>query len=213
VILEFRDDGPGIEEEALHKIFEPFYTTKAPGEGTGLGLSICHGIVQQHGGEMWATSKLGEGTCFFIQLPITRSVSVSKPALPQAKESGIALKGRILVVDDEIAIRQLIAKGLANEFETIDQAHSGEVALDMIQASNYDCILLDLKMPGIGGIEVFERTVSNDHHIADRIIIMTGDTASTETASFLAHLSNTVVHKPFTLNQIRINIDGVMAKR
>ena len=71
VTMEFHDNGPGIEPETLHKIFEPFYTTKEPGEGTGMGLSICHGIVQQHGGEMWATSKKGTGMSFFVRLPIT----------------------------------------------------------------------------------------------------------------------------------------------
>ena len=212
VILEFRDDGPGIEPEMLHKIFEPFYTTKAPGEGTGLGLSIYHGIVQQHGGEMWAASEAGAGTSFFVQLPITSVVCASQAPHNQSEESRAASRGKLLVVDDESAIRQLVAKGLGNDFAEVDQAHSGEAALDMIEASDYDCILLDLKMPGISGIEVFERTVSQNHHIADRIVIMTGDTASPETASFLSNLSNSVIHKPFTLDDVRENISKVLAK-
>lgn len=70
VVLEISDDGPGIEPELLSRIFEPFFTTKKAGEGTGLGLSICHGIVQQHQGDMWVTSE-GLGASFFVRLPIS----------------------------------------------------------------------------------------------------------------------------------------------
>ena len=92
VTLEIRDDGPGIEPKMLHKIFEPFYTTKGPGTGTGLGLSICHGIVMQHGGEMWATSEKGSGTSFFVRLPVTDAVGVSQLALQiQSKGSTAAI--------------------------------------------------------------------------------------------------------------------------
>ena len=78
VTAEIRDDGPGVEPEMLHKMFEPFYTTKEPGAGTGLGLSICHGIIEQHGGEMWATSRKGSGMTFFVRLPSTDN-NISKP--------------------------------------------------------------------------------------------------------------------------------------
>ena len=213
VTVEIRDDGPGIEPKMLHKIFEPFFTTKEIGEGTGLGLSICHGIVQQHGGEMWAASKIGAGMPFFVQLPITSVAGVSPSEQNQPTGLNIASKGRLLVVDDEPAIRQLVAKGLGEDFEMVDQAPDGEAALAMIQSSIYDCILLDLKMPGISGMEVYERTAGYDHGLADRIIIMTGDTASPETASFLAALGNAVIHKPFTLEDVKENISKVIGKR
>ena len=213
VTLEIHDNGPGIESDLMHKIFEPFYTTKQPGEGTGLGLSICHGIVQQHGGEMWAESINREGTSFFIKLPVTKAAVGLKHSTHQTIQVDTASVGRILVVDDEPLIRQIVAKGLTDDYGLVDQAPSGEVALDMILNSHYDCILLDLKMPGISGKEVFERTASYDHRIADRIVIMTGDTANPETASFLSNISNTVIHKPFTLREIKENLKGVLALR
>ena len=80
----------------------------------------------------------------------------------------------------------------------------------MIRAWEYDCILLDLKMPGISGSEVFEKTVEYDRQIADRIIIMTGDTASSETASFLSGLSNKVMHKPFSIDEVRAQVRNAM---
>lgn len=210
VTVEIHDDGPGIDSELLHKIFEPFYTTKQPGEGSGLGLSICHGIVQQHGGEMWVTSKIGVGTSFFVQLPVTSAVAVSPSGQRESTGTIAASNGRLLVIDDELAIRQLVAKGLSEEFEIVDQASDGEAALDLIQTSSYDCILLDLKMPGISGMEVYQRTAGYDLNAADRIIIMTGDTASPETASFLAELGNIVILKPFTLENVREAIKQVV---
>ena len=70
VIISIADDGPGISPENLRRIFDPFFTTKEAGKGTGLGLSICHGIVTEHGGQIYARSQLGKGTTFFVELPI-----------------------------------------------------------------------------------------------------------------------------------------------
>ena len=159
---------------------------------------------------MWATSKKGAGTSLFVQLPITSVLDASEPVLDGTGEPETPSKGKTLVVDDESDIRELITKGLRNDFDIVDQAESGKIAIDMIRASKYDCILLDLKMPGVGGIEVFEKALGGGQDIADRIIIMTGDTASPETASFLAGLNNLVIHKPFTLNDVRENISQML---
>ena len=209
VVMEISDDGPGIEAGLLSKIFEPFFTTKKAGEGTGLGLSICHGIVQQHQGEMWVTSKEGQGASFFVRLPVSDGAHVAHSALKEAKEPGGASKFRILVVDDEPEIMQLVAHGLGGDLMMVDQAENGETALEKIAASSYDCILLDLKMPGISGEEVYERTLSRDPGVASRIVFMTGDTARPETASFLSGVSNTILNKPFTLDEVREMVSSV----
>jgi two-component system NtrC family sensor kinase len=73
VVISIADDGPGIPPENLKKIFDPFFTTKEVGKGTGLGLSICHGIVNEHGGQIYAKSQLGKGATFFVGLPISGS--------------------------------------------------------------------------------------------------------------------------------------------
>ena len=69
----FADDGPGLAKENLGHVFDPFFTTKEVGEGTGLGLSICHGIVTEHGGRIYAQGKLGQGTTFIVELPISKT--------------------------------------------------------------------------------------------------------------------------------------------
>jgi len=70
VKISFVDDGPGITPENLGRIFDPFFTTKEAGSGTGLGLSICHGIVNEHGGQIYVRSQLGKGATVFVELPI-----------------------------------------------------------------------------------------------------------------------------------------------
>ena len=95
--------------------------------------------------------------------------------------------------------------------KTIDQAPNGGVALEMIRESNYDCILLDLKMPGISGVEVFETVVDFDPSIADRIVFITGDTANSDYASFFAGVSNPVLSKPFSLDDVKQKIYEVMS--
>lgn len=76
VRISFADDGPGITSENLGRIFDPFFTTKEAGDGTGLGLSICHGIVNEHSGQIYATSQLGKGATIVIELPIKKPARI-----------------------------------------------------------------------------------------------------------------------------------------
>ncbi|MCH7738487.1 MAG: response regulator [Chloroflexi bacterium] len=211
VILQVGDDGPGIEPELMPKIFEPFFTTKSAGEGTGLGLSICYGIIQQHGGEMWAENNESAGTSFFIQLPIAEEELILQPAAPHLEADEDKSKTRLLIVDDEPAILDLVNRSLRGEIDITHQANAGDVALEMIRDSEYDCILLDLRMPGINGMELYRRVVASDPNLADRIIFMTGDTARPESAAFLSDKKNPVISKPFQPEQIRLVIGSVVS--
>ncbi len=139
---------------------------------------------------MWAKNNDGAGTSIMIQLPIADEDFVSQPVTPPPEEPADTSMSRLLVVDDEPAILGLIARALRDEFDVIGQASGGEAALEMIRESDYDCILLDLKMLGISGTEVFERIIRSDRGLADRIIFMTGDTAREESAVFLAEKTN-----------------------
>jgi two-component system NtrC family sensor kinase len=211
VVLEIGDDGPGIELDLMPKIFEPFFTTKPAGEGTGLGLSICYGIIQQHGGKMWAENNEGGGTSFFIQLPIKEKELDSGPGAAPLNANTYMSKTRLLIVDDEPNLLDLVSRGLTGEIDITDQARSGDVALEMVRETNYDCILLDLKMPGIDGIEFYERVIASDPKLADRIIFMTGDTARQESADFLASKNNPVISKPFQVEHVMELIESVVS--
>ena len=70
IMVSFADNGPGILAEHIDRVFDPFFTTKEARSGTGLGLSLCHGIVTEHGGKIYARSKPGEGSSFFVELPV-----------------------------------------------------------------------------------------------------------------------------------------------
>ena len=118
---------------------------------------------------------------------------------------------QVLIVDDERAIRDLITTGFRGDIRIIHQATDGEAALEMLRGSDYDCILLDLRIPGIIGMEVFEKIVSSSPSLADRIIFMTGDTASPESAAFLSDKSNRVISKPFQLADTRRSIGYVVS--
>ena len=69
VLISVKDNGPGIPQKVLDKIFQPFFTTKPTGQGTGLGLSLCYDIIKAHGGELKVETKEGEGSEFIIELP------------------------------------------------------------------------------------------------------------------------------------------------
>ena len=197
VRLSISDNGPGIPQESLDQIFEPFFTTKEVGVGTGLGLSICHGIIQQHGGDIWAESVPGQGTTIHMELPITS---------PLEEERGPSPTKHILVVDDEPHIRDLLARSLVRERYTVDLAENGEEAWRKVQGIWYDCIIMDLKMPGMSGPELFQHIKETNQELADRVIFITGDLVSPETLEFIIITGNLALTKPFDLEEIRMHI-------
>ena len=152
IVVEINDDGPGIPENYLTRIFDPFFTTKEVGKGTGLGLSLSYGMIKEHGGNIYARSKLGEGAAFVIELPVITHLqeeSRLKPELrPQALQFEKLVRGkRILVVDDE----KYIVDFLVEVFQTlplqIDTANNGRTAMQKMQQADYDLIITDFKMP------------------------------------------------------------------
>ena len=110
--------------------------------------------------------------------------------------------GRLLIVDDDISILETVSKTLTNECKSIDVAESGEEALEKVLADEYDCILLDLRLGGIGGQEVYRQIADHDKQLAEKIIFMTGDTASPATCTFLDSVGNVAIPKPFTVKHL-----------
>jgi two-component system NtrC family sensor kinase len=200
VRIVFQDDGPGISEENLAKIFNPFFTTKAVGKGTGLGLSLSYGIIQEHGGSITAESQLGRGTTFLIELPITNqseSAPVSSAPPPPPPVEG---KGRkVLVVDDEPDILDLTVKILQRRGYLVQTAVDGESALRVMASGRFDLIISDWKMPGLSGRQLFERLLASDPEAAKRMVFMTGDVLSEKTEKFLSEHGKTCLPKPFSI--------------
>jgi CheY-like chemotaxis protein len=208
--ISFKDDGPGIAKENLEKIFDPFFTTREIGKGTGLGLSICHGIVTEHGGRIWAESKLGKGATFIVELPI---VTEEKPPrrTKVARKLERATKGKILVVDDEPVVRRLLSQILTAEGHEVEATDDGKDALNRIKGNRYSLILLDMKLPGMSGSELYERIKEISESLAQRVVFITGDVMGADTEAFLARTEVPYIHKPFDVKQLKAEIGRLLA--
>ncbi len=210
--FSFRDDGPGISPEHLEKIFDPFYSTKEAGKGTGLGLSMCHRMVRAHGGKIWAESAEGEGTTFYVELPI------KGPQGGEAGEEGEEAVGKIrgkwiLVVDDEAGFTDPLCRILSHAGHVVEVARDGEEAWQAIGRKRYECILMDVRMPGVGGKELYRRIKEQDEGLAKRVIFATGDTLNPETQEFLESTGNAWLGKPFTVEELEGRIQECLAQQ
>ena len=212
VVIEITDDGPGIAPANLKRIFDPFFSTKEVGKGTGLGLSLAYGTIREHGGEISARSVLGAGTTFIVELPagteMPAVVVVEEPSMgPAASTTG----KRILVVEDEGSLADVMAEFLAGCGHHVDKAGDGNCARSLISSVKYDLIISDLKMPNMNGREFYRHVAGIDPGLARRIIFSTGDTASKETQSFFEEVGNAVLSKPFNLRDLIHLVDKVLA--
>jgi CheY-like chemotaxis protein len=152
--LTVSDTGVGMTDETKQRIFEPFFTTKERGKGSGLGLATCFGIVADAGGTIRVTSVIGKGTTFVIELPLCSTAVATDQHLP-----GIRVPGRgerVLVVEDEPALRQAMLRVLQTAGYTVVAAADGEEALARISApgADLDLVISDVVMPGRSGHDV-----------------------------------------------------------
>lgn len=215
LVFEVDDDGGGIPSDAMPRLFEPFFTTKSLGDGTGLGLSVSHAIVHQHGGVITAENRPGGGARFRVALPFVERRSdgpVPVSHSPDVNAGAVPVAGRALVVDDEPAIRTAVRRSLERRGWVVDEAADGQegwLRLDVGgRPAPYDAVITDLRMPGLSGIELVDRLRAAHPELADRTIVITGDTASPMVAEFLARLPTPYLQKPFDMRTLVQMIDG-----
>ena len=196
--LEVRvcDDGPGISMEKTTRIFEPFYTTKDPGKGTGLGLAISHTIVAEHEGTIKVERSPIGGAAFVINLPLIAPppgipLALAEPALSSEK-------ARVLVVDDEQSLRKIISIAMKKEGHEVFTSSSAFEALDLLKQEEVDLIILDMKMPGMGGIEFCGRLTPP----LPSLLLISGDTVSEEIQTFAKETGADFLPKPFTIKEV-----------
>jgi PAS domain S-box-containing protein len=171
VRLTIKDTGCGIPDDAMARIFEPFFTTKERGKGTGMGLAMVYGIVENHGGGIRVESRVGYGTTFEIYLPRGEGAPL-EAVLPV--DTGVRGTGRILVVDDEEAVREVTADLLKDLGYDVATAVDGVDAVEYYtrHADEIDLILVDLVMPRMGGRECFRAL--KELNPAVRAVLCTG---------------------------------------
>jgi two-component system NtrC family sensor kinase len=229
--ISVSDSGAGIPEAVLPRIFDPFFTTKPLGQGTGLGLAISHGIVQSHGGSIAVENMVGGGAHFTVTLPTRAGARDQEPqgrgegtgagkhelrgaaaterardALPAPRsviaDPWAAGQRRLLVIDDEPGIRTLLQLQLAGRGYDVAVAHNGAAALALLVHQHFDVLLCDIRMPDMSGQHFYYELARRYPHLTQRIVFLTGDTASGDTSSFFESTGAPVLTKPFLIGEL-----------
>jgi len=209
LVITFQDSGPGIPEDKLGRIFDPFFTTKEIGKGTGLGLSLSYGIIHEHGGTIGARNAPGGGALFRIELPV-REEERQPGATPPAAPAAPPRSRRVLVVDDEPTVLELLSDLLSSRGHRVVTAADGRQALECLRRApgGFDLIVSDIRMPVLDGPGLHAAVLEMAPDLARRMIFATGDTAGEEARAFLAASGCAFLAKPFQLE----DMEALMAR-
>ena len=203
------DNGPGIPAELRARVFEPYFTTKPMGVGTGVGLAVSLGIIEAHGGTLTVECPVAGGTHFHMVLPAVTADPVN--ALPtRAQDKDTAMR-RILIVDDEVAVRETLAEILEGAGHRVATAASGWEALERLKESLYDLILTDMRMPDMDGRGLYREIQKRWPQQAGRVIFITGDTLTSALGDVDAESCRPVIEKPFLPNDVLRIVSQVAA--
>jgi PAS domain S-box-containing protein len=209
VELEISDTGKGIEPDILSRIFEPFFTTKGT-RGTGLGLSIAKNIITRHGGELLCASTVGVGTIFTIKLPAVDKQTIENIAedipLENGKEMGKQNQGRILAIDDDPGIRNVLKRVLQSGGYNVELAASALEALKLLKAADkgngypFDLILSDLGMPEMSGWDLAREVKKRWPRVP--ILLITGWGEQVDATRMNENSIRDIIPKPFNIQDL-----------
>ena len=199
--VSIADDGPGIAKEDTSKIFNPFFTGRD--RGTGLGLSIAYGIVKAHKGKIYAKSTLSKGSTFIVELPIVAEPKQMEMAEPAGEEPERVAEARIMVVDDEPSICQFLDRFLTGEGHKVETILGAQAALQRMNVAEYDLVLLDIKMPGMSGVELYEHMKEIDPALQRKVVFIAGEVISPQVKAFLSKTKVPCLTKPFNLERLK----------
>ncbi len=204
------DNGVGITEDQLGRVFEPYFTTKPAGEGTGLGLWMVRGLVERLGGEVAVRSSAGAGTSVVIELPTV-------PGAPEVRATPDLLPARglrVLIVDDEPDIASLIGEVLGGDHQ-VRVLTSGRQAVDEILAADppWDLVLCDVMMPDLGGRQLWEEVARRRQDLVERLVFLTGGAFSAEAQAFVDEAGARVLCKPLHARDLRALVTSVAGRR
>lgn len=209
IILRVSDNGPGIAQEDLERIFEPFYSSKVMGRsGTGLGLAVVWNVIQEHGGTVEAESS-PSGTTFEIQIPASKDST--RPLSQTQEERVVTGQGEeILVVDDDENQRLIAASMLKRLGYTVRTVKSGEEAIVFMQDNKAELVLLDMIMPpGMGGRETYEEILAM--HPGQKALLASGFSASDEVHRAIELGASGFLRKPYTIHQLAAAINEAIS--
>ena len=199
VSIQVRDNGIGMDRDRVERIFDPFFTTKK--NGTGLGLSLSRQMIEDNDGTIRVESTPGEGTTFTIEFPLAEDDIES--------DEEAVTKKRVLVVDDERNILDLVEAVLSEEDFNVVCAGSGEEGIEKLERGDYDPLISDLRMPGIGGRELVEWARANNKQ--PHVLMLTGDIVSKDMKEFIANSGASCLRKPFKIDELLTTVESVLA--
>ncbi len=212
VEIQFKNNGPGIPDDILPRIFDPFFTTKQ--QGSGLGLATSYAIIKNHGGQISAASLPGQGPCFRVWLPALKEVEVeAEQGLAAVATAG---EGRILLMDDEEAICDLVKAILAKAGYSVSTASNGQEAIRAYHQAAaahqpFDLAILDLTIRGgMGGEETLTELRAMDPHIA--AIASTGYSDVAMLSRMKAHGFLGVLPKPYLSHELLSTVKAVITR-
>jgi signal transduction histidine kinase/CheY-like chemotaxis protein len=203
VVVTVEDTGCGMSPEVRSRAFDPFFTTKGV-EGMGLGLSVSYGVIRRHGGTIKVESEVGRGSTFRVVLPLVgcAGLSAGEGAQGRANEAPNqkCSMTRILVVDDEDPVRELLRDILEDEGVEVTLAANGAEALARFEPGRFDAVLTDIGMPGMNGWELLRHVSERDQRVSLAVITGWGELVSTHEEK--AARVEWVLTKPFSVSQI-----------
>ncbi len=204
VRISVRDEGTGIDHKHLDRIFDPYFTTKQA--GNGLGLATVYSIVKKHGGHIGVVSEPGKGTTFTLHLPASESTHAETARHPAAASPSATRQGRILVMDDEHAIRVLAEKILTRSGFSVATAPGGQEAVEIYKqamdaGTPFDLVIMDLTIPGgIGGKEAIKSLMAIDPQV--KSIVSSGYADDPVMANHAEYGFKGIVAKPYTKSEL-----------
>jgi len=214
VQIKVSDSGQGMQQETLKHAFEPFYSTKEIGKGTGLGLSTAYGIVKNHGGEITCKSEPYRGTTFFIRLPVLKKADVQDAGEEEAFEKKVRGGNEtILVVDDEKDLAEVTRQFLERYGYSVIDVSSGEAALEYYRdrENSIDLVIMDLGMPGMGGLLALDRMMALDPKA--KVLIASGYTADEWMRKCAEAGAKGFIGKPYRFRELLNKIRAVLDSR
>ena len=194
------DTGHGMDHTTRARIFEPFFTTKQSGEGTGLGLSMVNGIVTRSGGGIDVRSEIGKGTAFDVFLPLVDQW-IAAPS-PEARESTRRQFGKVLVAEDETAVRRVLRQVLTAAGFDVLEAASGHEAAGLVDslADPVDVLVTDVVMPGMTGPDLAQHVIARFPDV--RVLYITGYASHSAIPPGLLQQNDALLQKPFLPDEL-----------
>lgn len=200
--IEVADNGPGVPDAIAPRIFDPFFTTKSVGQGTGLGLSVCKSMVEAHGGTLKLVATPDGGATFQITIP-ANTMALAVEADETSVENRPKMRGRILVVDDEVEIAAILADCLTPLGIECVIASDGHSALKRVDELKFDAIFCDVSMPGMDGIAFYRKLKQSNPVLAGHLVFISGDVLHREWDRINASIDRPIIEKPFDPQQVR----------